>query len=176
MFYELWLRDELKKWSSHLLDNPSAIVSFVHVKNIRCPQWDSNPWSLPCRCSAPTNWAINPLRCEEVILLGSCVPCSHLSGFIAHDQLERALQRSGIRIPLKTPGIFQVQIWDNRWDSPASVRISSSIQLIRIIRSFKEAEKRKESLKEMTKQLLNDLCRLNKVRKTQNIAAEFLFL
>jgi len=72
-----------------------------------------------CRCSAPTNWAVKPLTCEEVNLLGSFVPCSHLSGFIV--QLERhksaasSSQRSQIPISLKTPEIFNVHIllWDN---------------------------------------------------------------
>mgnify|MGYP006964549720 CR=1 FL=1 len=46
---------------------------------------------LCCWCSAPTNWAMKPLRCGEVTLLGSFVTCSHLSGFIV--QLERGLHR-----------------------------------------------------------------------------------
>ena len=50
----MWLRDELKKWSSHLLNNLS-----------NCLKWDSNPWPLWCRCSAVTNWAMKPLRCED---------------------------------------------------------------------------------------------------------------
>ena len=69
----------------------SGIVSYVHLKNFRCLRRDSNPWLLQCWCSAPTNWAMKPLRCEEVNLLGSCVPWSHLSGFIA--QLKRTLHR-----------------------------------------------------------------------------------
>jgi len=49
--------------------------SYAHLKNFRCLQQDSNPW--PLRCSAvlfPTDLRIKPLRCEQVTLLGSCVP------------------------------------------------------------------------------------------------------
>ena len=41
-----------------------------------------------------------------------------------------ASQRSWVQILLKTPDIFQVHIWDNYWDCPASVRITSSITVI----------------------------------------------
>ena len=41
-----------------------------------------------------------------------------------------ASQRSWVRILLKTPDIFQVHIWDNHCDCPASVRITSSITVI----------------------------------------------
>ena len=43
---------ELKKWSSHCWII-STIVSFVHLKNFRSLQWDSNPWhlrALLCHC------------------------------------------------------------------------------------------------------------------------------
>ena len=52
----------------------STIVSYVHLKNFRCLQQDSNPWPLRCRYSALPNWTMKPLRCKEVNLLGSCVP------------------------------------------------------------------------------------------------------
>ena len=67
---EVWLRDELKKWSSHLLDNLSDCLICIPEKFQR----DSNPRPLRCRCSALTNWTLKPLRCEQVNLLGSCLP------------------------------------------------------------------------------------------------------
>ena len=81
-------------------------------------------------------------RCQFVGLI-----CSLLTSEWLYSSVENStapsLQRSWIPISLKTPEIFNVHIilWDKCWDCSASVRIISSIQLTRIIRPFKEAEK-----------------------------------
>ena len=51
----------------------------------------------------------------------------------AGKSITSALQRLWVWIRLKTPEIFQVHLWDNPWDCPASVRIISSIQQTMII-------------------------------------------
>ena len=70
---EVWSRDELKKLSSRLLDNLSDCLICAPEKFL-VSSMDSNPWPLWCRCSALTNWAMKPLRCEKVNLLASYVP------------------------------------------------------------------------------------------------------
>ena len=85
---EVWLRDELKKWSSHFLDNLSY-----------------------CLVCAPQKYQASSAGFEPMT---SAI----------------ALQRSWVRILLKTPDIFQVHKWDNHWDCPASVRITSSLTFI----------------------------------------------
>ena len=59
---EVWLRDELKKWSSQLLDNLSDYLICAPEKFVRCLWWDSNQWPLWCWCSALTNIAMKPLN------------------------------------------------------------------------------------------------------------------
>ena len=59
-FCEVWLRDELKKWSSHLLDNLSDCLTCAPVKIFRRLQQDSNLWPQWCCRSALTRsicWA-----------------------------------------------------------------------------------------------------------------------
>ena len=85
---EVWLGDELKKWSSHFLDNLSY-----------------------CLVCAPQKYQASSAGFEPMT---SAI----------------ALQRSWVRILLKTPDIFQVHKWDNHWDCPASVRITSSLTFI----------------------------------------------
>ena len=56
-------------------------------------------------------------------------------------RMEPASQSSWVRIPLKTPDIFQVHIRGNRWDCPASTRIISSINHLSVsIFSFAGSE------------------------------------
>ena len=127
---EVWLRDELKKWSSHLLDNLSNCLITVHLKNFSCPQWDSKTDDL-CDSGAvllPTKlW-----RYEQVNLLGWCVPMkgmmserkltySHLSGLIT--PLERELHWH------RRDHGFESCRRHSCWDCPASVRIISSIHV-----------------------------------------------
>ena len=69
--------------------------------NFRFIHRDSNPWPLQCQCSALTNWAMKPLRCGQVNLLGSCVPKK--------------------RTILCAIEIFRVHFWDNRWDCLATL-------------------------------------------------------
>ena len=68
--------EEVMNWRNdpHTCWAISAIVSYVHLKNFRCLQGYLNPWPLWCQCSALMNGAMKPLRCEQVNLLGSCVP------------------------------------------------------------------------------------------------------
>ena len=61
MFCEVWLKDELKKWFSHLLYNLSDCLTIMCI---------SNKFQVQC---SNTNWAMKPLRIEHVNLLGSSV-------------------------------------------------------------------------------------------------------
>ena len=55
--------------------------------------------------------------------------------------MEQASQGSWVWIPLKTPDKFQVHIQGNRWDCPASTRITSSINRLSVsIFSFAGSE------------------------------------
>ena len=71
--YEVWLRDELNIWLSHLLDNLTNCLVCGPEKFL-VYSMDSNPWPLRCRWSGLTSWAKKSLRCEQVNSSGSCVP------------------------------------------------------------------------------------------------------
>ena len=68
----LFVRDELKKWSSHLMDNLSNRLAHAPEK-FQMSQQESNPRPLRCRCSVLSNWAIKK-QLKQSNLLGSCVP------------------------------------------------------------------------------------------------------
>ena len=101
-----WRNDPQPYWTM------SPIVSYVHLQNFRCLQLDLNPWPMWCWCSALINWAMKRHRCKQIICW------AHV--FLWKGHMSPTLW---VQIPLKTPEIFQVHIWDNRWDYPASVKI-----------------------------------------------------
>ena len=67
------LSHELKKWSSHLLDNLSNCL-ICAPKKFQVSSSGLKPITLamPVQCSS--HWAMKPLSCEQLNLLGSCVP------------------------------------------------------------------------------------------------------
>ena len=77
-----------------------------------------------------------PSMCEDHFF--NLFISSQLSGFIA--QLVRALHQlcrsHGFEFHWRHLNNFQVHIWDNCWDCPASVRIISSIHLSTTIQHF----------------------------------------
>ena len=73
----LYIKDikpsELKKWSSQLLGNLSDYLICALAK-FQVRRRDSTQWPVRCRCSDLTKYAVKPLRCDLVNLLGACVP------------------------------------------------------------------------------------------------------
>jgi len=71
MFCEVLWRDELKKWSSHFVRQSDAMIaSYMHLKNFRCLQRDSN------LCDASAVLSLTELWTDviKVNLLDSCIP------------------------------------------------------------------------------------------------------
>ena len=136
-----WRNDPHTSWTI------SAIFLYVHLKNIRCLQRDTEPMTSAMQVQCSNHLSNEPTqiwRGQFVELICSLLTSEWLHGSVGKSTAPSS-QRSWIPISLKTPKIFNVHIilWDNRWDCSASVSITSSIQLIRIIRSFKQVEKRK---------------------------------
>ena len=111
----------------------SAIVSFVRLKIFRCLQLNSNPWLLRSRCRShmwEEPWWDSP---EIVRIIASIHLSTTLRKHFFHslfllqehmcltdwpgESSAPASQWSWIRVPLKTPKLFQVHIWDDRWSS-----------------------------------------------------------
>ena len=130
-------------WSNdpHTFCIISAIVSFVRLKMFKCLQLYSHPWPLRCRCRAHM-WQ-EPWDSPEIVRIIASIHLSttlrkHFfhSSFLSQEHMcsidwagessAPALQRSWVRVSLKTPEIFQVHISDDRWDCPECVRIIAS--------------------------------------------------
>ena len=95
-YWKKCLRIVVERWIEEMIltlarqSQPLSLMCTWKISGVFTER-DSNLWPLQYRCSAPTNIAMKPLRREQGNLLGSFVPCSHLSDFIV--QLERALHR-----------------------------------------------------------------------------------
>ena len=62
---------QIRMWLCRLR---KKMTFYARERRVQVTQWDSNPWPLRCRCSAPTNWATKSHSWEQVNLLGSCFP------------------------------------------------------------------------------------------------------
>ena len=126
---EVWLTDELQKWSSRLLDNLSnclicapgkfsdrpasvRIISVIHL-------------STHFTSISFTNHSFHRNTIAQQIDL--------LTSEWLHSSIGKStalpLQRSWVQIPWKISENFQVHTWDNCWYYPASVRIISATQM-----------------------------------------------
>lgn len=56
MFCEVWLEDDLKKWSSHLLDNLSDCLLYVHLKSFQV----SSTGLEPMASAMPVQYVLLP--------------------------------------------------------------------------------------------------------------------
>ena len=73
-FCEVWLRAELKEWSSHLLDNLSDCLICAPGKfQVSSTRFEPTTCAVPVQCSL-TNWAMKQLRREWLNLLALCGP------------------------------------------------------------------------------------------------------
>ena len=74
-----------------------------------------------------SNWvsSIKGINRNESIL---CVYAIYLSKIHYLEELMYMSLEGWVRTEVKTPEFFQLYIWDNCWDCPASVRIISSIE------------------------------------------------